>query len=248
MNYITTTSSTTTSLSPERGFFSRDPSLSREDFVVVGRNIDITREGLLKILNCVEEYEIQTEIVKSSSEEYIVKATVVVFANGKKRVGTGHGHASISEVEERREGNPRILHDTLALAETRAIKRAIEFALGTDIVNDFVRKLFLEEERGEEKKEEKKEERKEEKKENDDIEKIQTFTKNHRETLMRYMNEKGVERLSQAKTWDEWRKVLIEILRIGVENGKVKKEILSELSSTWKPSAIIGILAMRSVS
>lgn len=248
MNYITTT--TTTSLSPERGFFSRDPSLSREDFVVVGRNIDITREGLLKILNCVEEYEIQTEIVKSSSEEYIVKATVVVFANGKKRVGTGHGHASISEVEERREGNPRILHDTLALAETRAIKRAIEFALGTDIVNDFVRRLFLEE-RGEEKKEEKKEERKEERKEEkkeNDVEKIQTFTKHHRETLMRYMNEKGVERLSQAKTWDEWRKVLIEILRIGVENGKVKKEILSELSNTWKPSAIIGILAMNSVS
>ncbi|MEN2997773.1 MAG: hypothetical protein ABDH28_01870 [Brevinematia bacterium] len=116
--------------------------LEPADFVIVGGNVDISKDGLLKILNTIPSYNLDTEVVRYDSNIVIVKCKIVVRANGEERTGTGHGSCSKEEMANRE--SHRIGHDILAIAETRAIKRAIEHALGTVIVNSEVRRLISE--------------------------------------------------------------------------------------------------------
>lgn len=117
--------------------------LTEDDFVIVGNNIDITKDGLLKLLNTIPKYDLTVELASGSAsmlndEKVIVKAIIKT----EERKAEGFGMATLSEVLERRRLNPRAEHDALALAETRAVKRAIEWLLGTAVVNMAVKRLI----------------------------------------------------------------------------------------------------------
>lgn len=112
--------------------------LEKDDFVIVGQNVDITKDGIMKILNSIDEYQIDTQLIELTNEKAIVKAIVEI----PKRKASGLGVSTSDEVEKRRKENSRELHDMLALAETRAIKRAVEMAVGTAIINQMARELF----------------------------------------------------------------------------------------------------------
>ncbi len=102
---------------------------------------DITRNGILKILSHIPEYTLKTvnkEIKEVNGEVLFI--TEVEFKTGG-RVTSGIGIASIKEIQKKGE-NVRQYHDAFTLAETRAMKRAVETGLGTTIINEWAKRLF----------------------------------------------------------------------------------------------------------
>ncbi|MEO0144120.1 MAG: hypothetical protein ABIL45_04200 [candidate division WOR-3 bacterium] len=124
-----------------------------KDFVIFrGRdnsvNVEITRNFALKInammnLNYqVVDYRIENE--EDGSKTYIVK--VRVEKDGKYAEGLGicntREFQDVSVQSSNAKRVYRALHDALAIAETRALKRAIEVALGLPLINDIIEELF----------------------------------------------------------------------------------------------------------
>ncbi len=117
-------------------------NFSSEDFVSFrNRNgefeVDITKSGILKILKAIPNYSLVTDIVIADENKVIVKATISAFS----KVASGLGACSKSEIETKRK-EIREFHDMLAIAETRAIKRAIDFLLGTEEINIAAKKFL----------------------------------------------------------------------------------------------------------
>ena len=115
--------------------------LNKTDFTAINGRIEITRDGALKILSSLPiSYSIET-LEEEIKEDYVrvkVKLRLEFHKTGiwREAVGTG-----ICEKDELIRSKQYSRHNLYAKAETRAIKRAIETALG-GIINAIILKLF----------------------------------------------------------------------------------------------------------
>jgi len=116
--------------------------VKREDFVVVNGKVEPTRDLMLKLSAVTKTSSIDTQLVnvtvKGIETIYIFKATITI---GEK-TASGHGACSTAEVTEKKGDNSRVEHDAMATAETRALKRAFEEAVGLPFINEIILKLF----------------------------------------------------------------------------------------------------------
>lgn len=115
--------------------------LSEKDFADVNGRIEITRDGALKILSSLPvSYEIQTleQELKPEYAKVRVKLTMEFHKTGITRTTEGIGICEKWELEKSKNYS---LHNLITKAETRAIKRAIETALG-GIINAVILELF----------------------------------------------------------------------------------------------------------
>ncbi len=116
--------------------------VTRDDFCEINGKIEPTRDLALKLfaVTKIEDYSCDLQQVVSTEKEtvYIVKATVK--RQGKK--AEGFGACSTIEIDRKRKGDTRSHHDALAVAETRAFKRALEAVVGLPFINEIILKLF----------------------------------------------------------------------------------------------------------
>lgn len=115
--------------------------LSEKDFAEVNGRIEITRDGALKILSSLPiSYEIKTleQELTPDHAKVRVKLTLEFHKTGIKRETEGTGICEKWELENSKNYS---LHNLITKAETRAIKRAIETALG-GVINAVILKLF----------------------------------------------------------------------------------------------------------
>ncbi|MEM2963738.1 MAG: hypothetical protein QXN01_04565, partial [Candidatus Anstonellales archaeon] len=114
--------------------------VKKEDFAVINGKIEPTRDLMLKLSSIARVSKMDTHLEQVVSKEtntvYIFKAVIVL--NGKEY--SGHGACDTGEIEGRK--SSRLEHDAMATAETRAIKRAFEAAIGLPFVNEIILKLF----------------------------------------------------------------------------------------------------------
>jgi hypothetical protein len=115
--------------------------LSENDFASVNGRIEITRDGALKILSSLPiSYELQTIEQSMDTDKAIVrvKLSIEFHKTGITRTTEGIGICEKWELEKNKSYS---LHNLITKAETRAIKRAIESALG-GVINAVILQLF----------------------------------------------------------------------------------------------------------
>jgi hypothetical protein len=130
------------------GIFSLSPEelinsiIKKEDFATINGKIEPTRDLMLKLATVTKTQSMDTTLVnvtvKGNDTIYIFKAVVKI---GNK-TASGHGACSTSEIIGKRKGDSRVEHDAMATAETRALKRAFEEAVGLPFINEIILKLF----------------------------------------------------------------------------------------------------------
>ncbi|MEM7828548.1 MAG: hypothetical protein QW561_04335 [Candidatus Aenigmatarchaeota archaeon] len=112
----------------------------KEDFAIINGKIEPTRDLMLKLSSIARVSKLDTHLAqvvsKGTNTVYIFKASIVL--NGKEF--TGHGACDTSEISGKH--SSRLEHDAMATAETRAIKRAFEAAVGLPFINEIILKLF----------------------------------------------------------------------------------------------------------
>jgi len=115
--------------------------LDRKDFASVNGKIEITRDGALKILSSLPvSYEItivQSDITPERATVR-VRLSLEFHKTGITRKTEGIGVCEKWELEKSKNYS---LHNLITKAETRAIKRAIETALG-GVINAVILQLF----------------------------------------------------------------------------------------------------------
>jgi hypothetical protein len=124
-----------------------------QDFALIPkqgfRGVEPTRDLVMKLI-AFFGYSVNTEILEKATEEkslgkmtqgakkiirhYTVKATVSDPTTG--RFATGHGIANTDQSSINTPG--REDHDAMTVAETRAVKRAVEAMAGLPIVNQLI--------------------------------------------------------------------------------------------------------------
>ncbi|MCX8167091.1 MAG: hypothetical protein N3E37_04530 [Candidatus Micrarchaeota archaeon] len=108
--------------------------ISEEDFFIKEDKIEIKKSGIMKLLRMVPNRKIKLETIRLTNALAVVKATIKIG----KSISEGFGIAEIKEIEIMRNNDKdpfRATHDMLALAETRAIKRALEWNIGIEVIN-----------------------------------------------------------------------------------------------------------------
>lgn len=115
------------------------PVINKSDFAEINGRIEATRDGLLKILsNLPVSYNIKViDKVITSESAVITVETSVKFPNGETRTAESIGTCEISELHERQKS----LHNMIAKAETRGIKRSIELIFGS-VINQLIVALY----------------------------------------------------------------------------------------------------------
>ena len=110
------------------------------DFALIHGNVEITRDLALKLFSRARlDYDADPQVTEVGGDVVaIVKAKVW----RGERHGTGLGACSLKEIAAKDEGNVRGIHDALAIAETRAYKRALEMCIGLPFINDIIMRLF----------------------------------------------------------------------------------------------------------
>lgn len=115
--------------------------LNEKDFANVNGRVEITRDGALKILSSLPiSYEVKT-LEQELTSEYAkvrIRLSLEFHKTGIKRETEGTGICEKWELEKSKNYN---LHNLITKAETRAIKRAIETALG-GVINAVILQLF----------------------------------------------------------------------------------------------------------
>ncbi len=112
--------------------------LNKNDFAAINGRIEITRDGALKILSSLPiSYEIKTleQELKPEYAKVCVRLSLEFHKTGIKRETEGIGICEKNELKN------FSLHNMITKAETRAIKRAIETALG-GVINAVILQLF----------------------------------------------------------------------------------------------------------
>lgn len=120
--------------------------VKKEDFVIIDGKIEPTRDLMLKLSTIAKTKAIDSELVnvtvKGNDTIYIFKSTVTL---GNK-TASAHGACSTAEIinkmKDPKKKISRLEHDAMATAETRAIKRAFEEAVGLPFINEIILKLF----------------------------------------------------------------------------------------------------------
>jgi len=127
------------SLSPEELIGS---IVKKEDFAIINNKIEPTRDLMLKLAAVTKTKSLDTQLVnvtvKGQDTIYVFKAVITI---GNK-TASGHGACSTAEITGKRKGDSRAEHDAMATAETRALKRAFEEAVGLPFINEIILKLF----------------------------------------------------------------------------------------------------------
>ncbi|MCS6955721.1 MAG: hypothetical protein N3D81_02710 [Spirochaetes bacterium] len=112
--------------------------ISEEDFFIKEGLLEIEKNRLLRVLRETGKYEVYITPLKITNKVAIVKATLKV--NG--RVCEGIGAAERKEIDLMQ--GPHVFRtksNMVATAETRAIKEALEWILGTEIINIKAREI-----------------------------------------------------------------------------------------------------------
>ena len=115
--------------------------LDRKDFANVNGRIEITRDGALKILSSLPiSYEITILQSDITPDKAVVRVRLYLefHKTGISRTTEGIGVCEKWELEKSKNYS---LHNLITKAETRAIKRAIETALG-GVINAVILQLF----------------------------------------------------------------------------------------------------------
>lgn len=137
MNEVTTQPITTDIFSVDEVM--RDV-VKETDFAVIHGNIEITRDLALKLFSRARlEYDAEPQVVEVGGD---VVAMVKAKVWRGDRHGVGLGACSVKEIAAKDADNVRGIHDALAIAETRAYKRALEMAIGLPFINDIIRRIF----------------------------------------------------------------------------------------------------------
>lgn len=114
--------------------------VKKEDFAVINGKIEPTRDLMLKLSSIAKvskiDSHLESVVNKQNNTIYIFKSIIVL--NGKEY--SGHGACDTAELISRK--SARIEHDAMATAETRALKRAFESAVGLPFINEIILKLF----------------------------------------------------------------------------------------------------------
>jgi hypothetical protein len=127
--------------------------VKKEDFAVIQGKIEPTRDLMLKLSTVTKTTSMDTSLVnvtvKGNDTIYVFKAVVTL---GHK-TASGHGACSTEEITMKKKSDSRVEHDAMATAETRALKRAFEEAVGLPFINELILRLFggYETEKGEKK-------------------------------------------------------------------------------------------------
>jgi hypothetical protein len=115
--------------------------VKKEDFAIINNKIEPTRDLMLKLAAVTKTKNLDTQLVnvtiKGQDTIYIFKAVITI---GNK-TASGHGACSTAEITGKRKDS-RAEHDAMATAETRALKRAFEEAVGLPFINEIILKLF----------------------------------------------------------------------------------------------------------
>ena len=110
------------------------------DFATIHGNIEITRDLALKLFSRAQlDYDADPQVVEVGGD---VVAMVKAKVWKGDRHGLGLGACSLKEIAAKNDDNTRGIHDALAIAETRAYKRALEMAIGLPFINDIIQRLF----------------------------------------------------------------------------------------------------------
>lgn len=119
----------------------KDPD-HNTDLCVIGEGIEPTRNFALKVIKCAR-YGVQVvnqSVTHNDGEAYVL-VTVRVFSVGNPG-DFQEGSGACSTKETKRKGSKRTFHDAVGIAETRAMKRAIEMKFGVAIFNMIIKELF----------------------------------------------------------------------------------------------------------
>ena len=110
------------------------------DFAVINGRIEITRSGVLKILNAMQEnYIIETQkSVSLQGQNVIVKTTLTLTDKESKEMVARVESYGANDSETARRGD---FHSLISTAETRSLKRAVE-EIATDVINQLILDIF----------------------------------------------------------------------------------------------------------
>jgi hypothetical protein len=113
-----------------------------QDFIVIQNNIETTRNFNLKVMKVFELSKYIKEVKTEQLGKGKMMSTVVTSIGHGNRWNESLGSCTTDEVKSKREDNSRFVHDMVAIAETRALKRAVEEYVGLPIINMVIKKLF----------------------------------------------------------------------------------------------------------
>lgn len=107
--------------------------VTRNDFVTIDGRVEITRDLALK-LAALARFNIESHIEKLDGDTYIVR---VRLSDTTGRYTEALGACDVSEISGKRS-----THDAITRAETCALKRALECAVGLPFINEIINRLF----------------------------------------------------------------------------------------------------------
>jgi hypothetical protein len=122
---------------------------NNKDFALIpgknGKQIEINRNFALKIIRIFGysfvSYTEPDTVISGPKPDIIVKVRVRMLSP-EGRFTSGVGGCALSETTAKNEASARVYHDALAIAETRAIKRAMESLVGLPFINELIFKIF----------------------------------------------------------------------------------------------------------
>lgn len=113
------------------------------DFMLIGTNIETTRAFNIKVSWAAGlSYEIKKKELLFSKTEGDVWECIVRVTDPEGRFTEGSGSCSVRETKLKNAKNGRVMHDAGAIAETRALKRAVEAAVGLPLINMIIKEIF----------------------------------------------------------------------------------------------------------
>lgn len=120
----------------------KDNPNHNQDFCLIDGNIEPTRNFALKVTNLARYGTAitNTDISHSDGTTYVVITARVWDAEDKEMYTEASGACDTRETSNKR--SKRLFHDAVGIAETRALKRAIELKFGVAIFNQIIYELF----------------------------------------------------------------------------------------------------------
>lgn len=114
--------------------------VNKDDFVSIGGKIEIKRDLALKLFSLSKlSYEISMLPARVIGDEMVYHVKAKVFLNDSSRTVESLGSCSTREIDCK---GGREHHDSLARAETRAFKRALELSIGLPFINQLIEMVY----------------------------------------------------------------------------------------------------------
>lgn len=121
----------------------KDP-MANQDFALFNGNIEISRNFAIKTARMftLNRKTVGHQFIETKDDLHVAVDVMVWDDRGEV---TASGGCSMSEIEKKAGAGrsaTRPFHDALAIAETRALKRAIEEKVGLPFINEIIRQVF----------------------------------------------------------------------------------------------------------